>query len=127
MPANSPLSINSCCTRRRLPAPIDNARPSPLPRRGACHQEVGHVRSGDKQHQAGDYRQIHSGRSKVLRTARAVGSGSHVDLFVKLARMIVVVIDERLLNRCGPVQADTRFGTSQDSQPVPVGVRQPFD
>src|SRR5258706_13205367 len=41
--------------------------------------------------------------------------------------MIVVIIDQRLLNEVlGLFRRNTRFGTSEDSQPVPVGVRQPF-
>src|SRR5262249_18686050 len=41
--------------------------------------------------------------------------------------MIVAVIQERLLKQVLSLfRRNTPFGTSQDSQPVPVGVRQPF-
>src|SRR5262249_42561827 len=57
----------------------------------------------------------------------AVGRGSEIDSLAKVAWMIVVVIQECLLKQVpGLFGRDTRFGTAQDSHPVPVCVCEGF-
>jgi hypothetical protein len=68
MPTSSPLSINSCCTRRRLPAPIEMRKA--ISRSLAAERATRRLATFDpaiSSTRLATIARIHSGRSKALR------------------------------------------------------------